>query len=409
MNSKQVVLLHGAIKNAGDFLIAHRAKQLLQKYITNANITCIYDSDLKDNTFAPFLQADLIVLGGGPLFTQHIYSPRQTPRQDILQTKLDGQHSSVPLLEKKNGGGIADIKVLPTLSKIKAKIMNIGGGFWGKTQPSYIHNYQIDDTSATLLQRIIKDSGVLATRGWYTVDMLKAKGLPAIMTGCPAWYDMAYIEKNKLNALDNIKRVCISDCSDLSNLPVAIDLIKWTRQQFKNAQIYYVFHRGAFEETDFNRGKIRKLALQNVFKECDIKYINIAGDYKGFDIYDTCQLHIGFRVHAHIYNLSHRNATILLEEDGRGAEVNCTLGIKGVCLYDTREQFAAHNAFTKRLKNKLLRTFWPYKNQYAIQEVQECLNRLYDTKGLDYNCAFEKMQFYYKVMVQHILKNATSL
>lgn len=53
---------------------------------------------------------------------------------------------------------------------------------------------------------------------------------------------------------------------------------------------------------------------------------DISGSADGFLIYDNCDLHVGFRVHAHIYNLSKRNKTLLLNEDFRGFAVNETLG-----------------------------------------------------------------------------------
>lgn len=50
----------------------------------------------------------------------------------------------------------------------------------------------------------------------------------------------------------------------------------------------------------------------------------------GFKEYDSCDLHIRFRVHAHIYNLSHGNTTLLINEDARGSGVNDALGIANI-------------------------------------------------------------------------------
>jgi len=65
-----------------------------------------------------------------------------------------------------------------------------------------------------------------------------------------------------------------------------------------------------------------------------INYCDISYSHEGMEIYDTCDLHIGFRVHAHIYNLSHRHRSLLIEEDNRGAGVNDALGLPRIRAYD---------------------------------------------------------------------------
>lgn len=49
---------------------------------------------------------------------------------------------------------------------------------------------------------------------------------------------------------------------------------------------------------------------------------------EGFSAYNECDLHVGFRVHAHIYNLSQRIPSVLIEEDGRGWGAVEALGMK---------------------------------------------------------------------------------
>lgn len=59
----------------------------------------------------------------------------------------------------------------------------------------------------------------------------------------------------------------------------------------------------------------------------------MSGSSDCFEQYDSCFLHIGFRVHAHIYNLSQGNVSILINEDARGIGVNHALRIENVnCL-----------------------------------------------------------------------------
>ena len=50
------------------------------------------------------------------------------------------------------------------------------------------------------------------------------------------------------------------------------------------------------------------------------------------ELYRDCDLHVGFRVHAHIFFLSIRKPTFLLQVDGRGRALSETLGLPDVPL-----------------------------------------------------------------------------
>ena len=109
-------------------------------------------------------------------------------------------------------------------------------------------------------------------------------------------------------------------------------------------------------------------------------------------------MHIGFRVHAHIYNLSKRNRTILLEEDGRGAGVNQALGLSNIHVYDDAMQFKP--MIIRRIKNKII----PSVNEYLRDEVIRNIERNEYTNWLEYELAFKRMQFYYDQLCNHINK-----
>lgn len=47
-----------------------------------------------------------------------------------------------------------------------------------------------------------------------------------------------------------------------------------------------------------------QLGIDRFFEKIGVKMIDISKSVDGLRIYDDCDLHIGFRVHAHIYNLS---------------------------------------------------------------------------------------------------------
>lgn len=359
----RILLLHGAIKNAGDFLIKHRVEQLLKNNLNSCDIYSIWEGESLNPQRHLIDECDAIVFGGGPFFTSRIYPH--------------------------------DIPFVENLDEINKPMINLGGGWFGSDGSSKsIFNYTLDSSSQNLLKHIEKSAGVLSCRDWQTTNMLRKKGFKAEMHGCPAWYDMDYLSK-KLE-LKDVKRICISDPAMLSNLEAARNLVTWTRSKYKNAEILYIFHRGMWGDDDGKQGKIREQGIKGILEKNHVKCVNIAGGCEGFSIYDTCQLHIGFRVHAHIYNMSHRNLSILIEEDGRGAGVNQALGFNSIYAYDESKQYK--NQIIVKLKNKIN----PTNNSYIIDELECQLQRIEDTNGMEYEQAFTRMRYYYQQMQKHV-------
>ena len=57
---------------------------------------------------------------------------------------------------------------------------------------------------------------------------------------------------------------------------------------------------------------------------------DISGSASGFAVYDDVSLHVGYRVHAHLYCLSRSTPSYLVAEDSRGIGVLQTLGDLGM-------------------------------------------------------------------------------
>jgi hypothetical protein len=71
--------------------------------------------------------------------------------------------------------------------------------------------------------------------------------------------------------------------------------------------------------------RIRWLAGQLGF-QC----LELAGNLDALSVYGTCDLHVGYECHAHLYFLSARQPSVLIAEDARGVGFNYTLGVGGV-------------------------------------------------------------------------------
>lgn len=92
-------------------------------------------------------------------------------------------------------------------------------------------------------------------------------------------------------------------------------------------------------------------------------------------------MHIGFRVHAHIYNLSRRNCSVLIEEDGRGAGVNQALGLCPITAYD-------YAVKTWPDGEHMISTVGKSENAYLLQLLDDHLNNLYQVDFLQIRHAF---------------------
>ncbi|WP_035580509.1 MULTISPECIES: polysaccharide pyruvyl transferase family protein [unclassified Halomonas] len=65
--------------------------------------------------------------------------------------------------------------------------------------------------------------------------------------------------------------------------------------------------------------------VENFCIENGLKCNKIYELNNGLNVYDSCDLHIGYRVHAHVSALSRRKFSYLIEQDGRGADYGATI------------------------------------------------------------------------------------
>lgn len=365
-----IILLSGAIKNAGDYLIVQRSKELLKHVYPESKIEVVSRKSPLQNQLEKLNQADVMVFGGGPSYCRNLYPD--------------------------------DIPLVNDLNQIKTKMFFLGAGWYGQsTNLKELYTYQFQKSSMELLNRVSRDSKLLGCRDWYSVKVLMACGIKgALMTGCPAWYNLGYIDKGKLSGDGTIKKILVSDPADMRFFgQQSIELVKFLINKFPDAKIEYVFHRGITKDplsSAIQSPHVEK--VQNTLLALGIPIHDISYGYEGFQIYDDCDLHIGHRVHAHIYNLSIRNRSILLEEDARGAGVNEALGLWPIQAYDRKITSSA--GILLKAYNKFLG--YGTTNSNAVRELSMCIDYFLDKHEIIYENAFHSMQQYYQVMLEHI-------
>ena len=108
-----------------------------------------------------------------------------------------------------------------------------------------------------------------------------------------------------------------------------IRILNLIKRMFPKAEVLCSFHRGIKRDQytkrrySYTYSFIATYAKILGFKVHDLSYS--AG---GIEYYREFDLHVGYRVHSHIYFLSIRKPSFLLHEDGRGKGLSLTLNNK---------------------------------------------------------------------------------
>ncbi|SHF00362.1 Polysaccharide pyruvyl transferase [Marinitoga hydrogenitolerans DSM 16785] len=280
------LILHRAIKNFGDFLIFERGKRLIEVLIPEAtiftgNAYTPLEKQFSNNEINNF---DLIIIPGGPGIRGKIY-----PNVYPLKT-------TIPIIFLGVGSNISYWKVLNN---------NITVNF--------------SEESYRFLKNIEKFAP-LGVRDYITKKILSDVNIASQMNGCPAWYDFDYFGK-EFERIDKINKIILSSPSKKENLNQFIDMIKILRKIFFDVEIFISFNHGFFEENKNSTHYYIYKSIFDISKKMNLSLIDMSGSIKNSSIYDECDLHIGYRVHTHIYFISHRKPSYLIAEDSRAIGV----------------------------------------------------------------------------------------
>jgi hypothetical protein len=298
MYKNQYVILTGGKNNAGDYLIKYRAKELLRSLRPDREI-------VDYQAWLPFSTQQLIeinssralILCGGPAL-QNMMRPTIYPMvKDISQIK-------VPIIMMGLG------QKSPT-------------GTWTDT-----YNYKLNKETHVLLRIIEKNGYLSSVRDYHSLNVLRNLGyFNVLMTGCPGLYDLNYINtpivQKEIKKVSFSAGVCFAESVNMEKLQK--ECISKLRDYFTEADFNVVFHHSIDKNIFLTRyGKLNNIyykqkELSEWLDDNNINHVDISGSEQNLiNHYSFCDLHVGFRVHAHIFMNSISKPSVLISEDSRG-------------------------------------------------------------------------------------------
>jgi hypothetical protein len=302
----QYVILTGSKNNAGDFLIKDRAKDLLSwlrpdRQLIDKDAWRPFDSE----TLNEVNNSRAVILMGGPAL------------QEKMRPRVYG--------------------LVDDLDNIKVPVITMGIG-WYSSSGEWLDtiDYHLSPKSLELLSKVDKSGYLSSVRDYHTLNVLQNLGLRNfIMTGCPALYSSEHVGR-QMDLDSEIKKVGISLGVSLRSsrrmFKQMQDVVLRLKEELSPAKIVVAFHHGLRPNYLNTDGASKSLySVQRRFRDwlesIDVSYEDISGDAENLKLfYGSCDLHVGYRVHAHIFMSSISKPSILISEDGRGKALFNVLG-----------------------------------------------------------------------------------
>ncbi|RUO65930.1 Polysaccharide pyruvyl transferase [Pseudidiomarina planktonica] len=306
MDKGYYVTLTGSKNNAGDFLIKKRAFELINAIRPDRKVIDLNGwEELSADKLDLVNNSKALILTGGPALQYNMW-----PNVYKLTPDLD------------------DIKVPMCTLGIGWKS---GIGDWHATR-----KYPLSGKTHSLLQKI-ENSGIKSSvRDYHTLNALNSCGYNNfLMTGCPALYVQDSINK-PISKPDTVKNVSFSlGVSFLDSKKLEkqmMDVVLGLKDYFSSANFSVIFHHTLTpEKYPQARFSSRHIAGHSRFlswlESQHISYSDVSGSAENMiEHYSECDIHIGYRVHAHIFMSSVGKPSLLIAEDGRGIALRDVLG-----------------------------------------------------------------------------------
>jgi hypothetical protein len=287
-----ILVLHGAKRNAGDYLIRDRGLAILRRLRPDQEL--VLHPRWQPVPEELFDRAAALVLCGGPGL-----APRFYPRVFPLVDDLDAHPTPI----------------LP---------LALGWGGTGSGRPDRFFSRRSVEALRTIHSRI----GWSGVRDDLSLELLQSVKVGEVRrTGCVAWYEQGSLGQSFIPP-SRVRRLAFTPPAKRrpAGLREAISIMRRLRTRYRDAERYCVFHRGMRAEFATEAPTAERRLTAIAARALGYKVLDASGDVSALELYRDCDLHIGYRVHAHLCTLSYRRPSLLLIEDGRGEGQAVTFG-----------------------------------------------------------------------------------
>jgi polysaccharide pyruvyl transferase WcaK-like protein len=287
-----ILVLHGAKVNAGDFLIRDRGLAIMRRLRPEQELVLHPRWDPVSPEL--FDRADAVVLCGGPGL-----APRFYPQVFPLVDDLDAHPTPI----------------LP---------LALGWGGAPSGRPDRFFNRRSVQALRTIHSRI----GWSGVRDDLSLELLQSAKVGKVRrTGCVAWYDQESLG-SPFRAPAKVRRLAFTPPAKRrrAGLRETIAVMRRLRARYREAERFCVFHRGMRAEFASEVPTRERRATAIAARVLGFHVIDASGDVSALELYRDCDLHVGYRVHAHLSALSFRRPSLLVIEDGRGEGQAITFG-----------------------------------------------------------------------------------
>ena len=218
--------------------------------------------------------------------------------------------------------------------RVKPPLVPLGLG-WKSAAGKAPNSFKFAPQALAFVRGVHERIELSSARDPLTVEVLERSGVGnALMTGCPAWYDLNFIDKPYRFAGEP-KTVVYSMPAVMQ--PGTWELLLWLTRRFPKARRIVSFHHGVIPATD-KKGRekaARFLRFSAAAMLRGWKISSLASSLPKLEaLYGAADLHVGYRVHAHLFCLSRRIPSILINEDSRGVGQAKALGARSLVVGD---------------------------------------------------------------------------
>jgi hypothetical protein len=299
-----IVTVRGAYANAGDHVIGRQAHALLARHVDD-DIQSIDRRAITDDSYDLMNRARVVLLTGGPAYQRAIHP-------NIYPIDLD---------------------------RLRVPVVPYGLG-WKARVDADPATFEFTPESIEFVRRIHADPAMLSSaRCHQTVELLAHNGVDnVLMTGCPVWYDEARLEET-YQFPSQIRRLVITAPAKPHGDTFAI--ARHLARRFPNAERYLAFQAGYRAQSRLVTA--RRYAAIAATKRLGYEPVSFQGDADAMmGFLSSMDLHVGYRVHSHLYSLSQRITSVLFAEDSRAVgQAAATGGQAVLSTASTSEKLAA--------------------------------------------------------------------